>query len=148
MGRHNIRFPIEDPGYRSARDSWLEREIALRSRLEEVAAARSQLPIGGLIPADYEFSELDAGGSLWSVKLSELFGSQYRSLICGTTYNRDYHAEAEGVEPDSVVRRIVSKATGRPIPPSLDPSEPPRRKGFLAKIFGGAHPAPPPAWPS
>jgi predicted dithiol-disulfide oxidoreductase (DUF899 family) len=48
-------FPGESPEYRTARDRLLEREIQLRREMEAVAAARRELPAGGVVPEDYVF---------------------------------------------------------------------------------------------
>jgi predicted dithiol-disulfide oxidoreductase (DUF899 family) len=69
---HDVRFPGESAEYRGARDELLKAEIDLRRRVEAVAALRRKLPLGGR-PQDYVFSEESAGGSVRSVRLSELF---------------------------------------------------------------------------
>jgi predicted dithiol-disulfide oxidoreductase (DUF899 family) len=68
-----VRFPGESPEYRAARDRLLEQEIALRRAMEAVAAARRELPAGGVIPEDYAFHGKGADGAPTSVRLSELF---------------------------------------------------------------------------
>ena len=50
-----IAFPGESPEYRAARDRLLEQEIELRRAMEAVAAARRELPPGGVVPEDYVF---------------------------------------------------------------------------------------------
>ena len=50
-----ITFPGESAEYRAARDRLLEQEIELRRATEAVAAARRELPPGGLVPEDYVF---------------------------------------------------------------------------------------------
>ncbi|HXY32557.1 MAG TPA: DUF899 family protein [Candidatus Methylomirabilis sp.] len=73
---HAIRFPGESTAYRSARDDLLEAEIALRRHIEQVAALRRRLPLGGAVAKDYVFDEAkdpnDAAGSR-PVRLAELF---------------------------------------------------------------------------
>jgi predicted dithiol-disulfide oxidoreductase (DUF899 family) len=54
---HSFRFPGEGEFYRHARNQLLQAEIDLRRRVEEVAALRRQLPLGGEIPEDYLFEE-------------------------------------------------------------------------------------------
>ena len=54
---HSERFPNEGAEYRRARDDLLRAEIALRKQLEDVAALRRTLPLGGAVPHDYEFEE-------------------------------------------------------------------------------------------
>ena len=75
-----VAFPGESAEYRSARDRLLQREIELRSTMEEVAAARRQLPPGGLVPEDYVFQGAGPGGELMEVRLSELFAPGRDSL--------------------------------------------------------------------
>src|SRR3954452_11326009 len=74
-------FPGESPDYRSARDRLLAQEIELRRAMEAVAAARRDLPPGGLVPEDYVFHGQDAGGAPADVRLSELFGGGKDSLV-------------------------------------------------------------------
>ena len=50
MTLHSERFPGESQEYRTARDKLLMAEIELRKRIEEVAAMRRQLPLGGAVP--------------------------------------------------------------------------------------------------
>ena len=50
-----IAFPGESADYRAARDRLLEQEIELRRAMEAVAAARRELPPGGVVPEDYVF---------------------------------------------------------------------------------------------
>ena len=74
---HSFRFPGESDSYRRARNNLLQAEIELRRRVEEVAALRRQLPLGGEIPEDYVFDEgsTDHGDSqnVRQVSLSQLF---------------------------------------------------------------------------
>ncbi len=44
-----VRFPGESAQYRAARDGLLEQEIGLRRAMEAVAAARRELPPGGVV---------------------------------------------------------------------------------------------------
>jgi len=76
-----LTFPGETAEYRAARDKLLEKEIALRREMEALAVARRALPPGGLIPEDYEFDAMEAGGKPAKVKLSELFAPGKDSLI-------------------------------------------------------------------
>jgi predicted dithiol-disulfide oxidoreductase (DUF899 family) len=74
---HSFRFPGEDESYRRARNELLQAEIDLRRRVEEVAALRRRLPLGGEIPEDYVFEEgpadLSGPASLRAVSISQLF---------------------------------------------------------------------------
>ncbi len=82
---HAERFPGESKVYRSARDKLLRAEMELRRRVEEVAAMRRKLPLGGAVPQDYEFEEGAADPAdmrtVRRVKLSELFRSGKGSLV-------------------------------------------------------------------
>jgi predicted dithiol-disulfide oxidoreductase (DUF899 family) len=51
----SIAFPGESAAYRAARDRLLEQEVELRRAMEAVAAARRELPRGGIVPEDYVF---------------------------------------------------------------------------------------------
>jgi predicted dithiol-disulfide oxidoreductase (DUF899 family) len=74
---HSFRFPGETDSYRHARNRLLEAEIELRRHVEEIAAMRRQLPLGGEIPEDYVFDEgsadLTESQTLRQVSLSQLF---------------------------------------------------------------------------
>ena len=74
-------FPGESAEYRSARGRLLEREIELRRATEAVAAARRELPPGGVVPEDYAFDGADAHGSPTGVRFSELFAPGKDSLV-------------------------------------------------------------------
>jgi predicted dithiol-disulfide oxidoreductase (DUF899 family) len=78
---HKIRFPGESAKYRRARNELLKDEMALRKKIEAVAAKRRKLPLGGPIPEDYAFEEAGAGGSVTRVRLSELFAPGKDTLI-------------------------------------------------------------------
>src|SRR6266566_5557871 len=71
-----IVLPGESAEYRAARDRLLEQEIELRRAMERVAAARRQLPPGGVVPEDYVFD-----GERGGVRLSELFAPGRDSLV-------------------------------------------------------------------
>jgi predicted dithiol-disulfide oxidoreductase (DUF899 family) len=74
---HFFRFPGENDSYRRARNQLLQAEIELRRRVEEVAALRRQLPLGGEIPEDYIFEEgsadLNDSQTVRQVSFSQLF---------------------------------------------------------------------------
>jgi predicted dithiol-disulfide oxidoreductase (DUF899 family) len=76
-----VTFPGESPEYRAARDRLLEREIELRRATEAVAAARRELPAGGLVPQDYVFQGAGPDGTPVDVRLSELFAPGKDSLL-------------------------------------------------------------------
>lgn len=80
----NPRFPNESEEYRRARLELLEAEVALRQQVEDVAAIRRELPLGGVVDQDYVFDELAEDGGVRQVKLSELFAPGKDSLfLCG-----------------------------------------------------------------
>ena len=74
---HPKRLPGETPSYREARDKLLEAEIQLRKNIEEVAALRRKLPLGGEVPQDYVFTEggsdLNDSKTEKKIRMSELF---------------------------------------------------------------------------
>jgi predicted dithiol-disulfide oxidoreductase (DUF899 family) len=77
----DIRFPGESAEYRTARDRLLEQEIAERRAMEAVAAARRELPPGGIVPEDYVFQGAGADGAPTDVRVSELFAPGKDSLL-------------------------------------------------------------------
>ncbi len=82
---HSIRFPNETPEYRNARNELLEAERALRKNIEDVAAKRRKLPLGGEIPQDYVFDEgaadIDNSQPSHKTRISELFRPGKDTLI-------------------------------------------------------------------
>jgi len=76
-----ITFPGESAEYRAARDRLLEQEIELRRATESVAAARRELPPGGVVPEDYAFQGAGADGAPADIRLSELFAPGKDSLV-------------------------------------------------------------------
>jgi predicted dithiol-disulfide oxidoreductase (DUF899 family) len=77
----SVTFPGESPEYRMARDRLLAEEVNLRRAMEAVAAARRELPPGGLVPEDYTFDGLGPDGAPNKLKLSELFAAGKDSLV-------------------------------------------------------------------
>jgi Bacterial protein of unknown function (DUF899) len=77
MSLHSVRFPNESPSYRTSRDELLAAEVRLRKNIEEVAALRRKLPLGGELPQDYIFTEgasdLQDSRTEHKIRLSELF---------------------------------------------------------------------------
>ena len=76
-----VTFPGESAEYRAARNRLLEQEIELRRAMEAMAAARRQLPAGGVVPQDYVFATQGPGGRPAGVRLSELFAPGQDSLV-------------------------------------------------------------------
>ncbi len=74
---HSQRFPGESASYRDARNQLLEAEITLRKNIEDVAALRRKLPLGGELKEDYVFDEgpadLSDTKTARKTRLSELF---------------------------------------------------------------------------
>jgi predicted dithiol-disulfide oxidoreductase (DUF899 family) len=77
----SVAFPGESAEYREVRNRLLEREIELRRAMEAMAAARRELPPGGLVPEDYVFDGAGADGASTEVRLSELFAPGRHSLV-------------------------------------------------------------------
>ena len=78
---HEKHFPNESAEYRDARNKVLEEEIKLRKHVEEVAAMRRSLPLGGKVSEDYVFEELDENGKIIKTKLSEVFKPGKDTLV-------------------------------------------------------------------
>jgi predicted dithiol-disulfide oxidoreductase (DUF899 family) len=76
-----ITFPEESREYRAARDRLLEQEIELRRAMEAVAAARRELPRGGIVAKDYVFQGAGPDGAPTDLRLSELFARGKDSLV-------------------------------------------------------------------
>jgi len=93
MSSHSVRFPNENTDYRAARDELLDAEVGLRRHIEQVAALRRRLPVGGAVPEDYVFEE---GDPVRRVRLSELFQRPAASLLL---YNFMYGPKMEKACP-------------------------------------------------
>jgi len=82
---NSVRFPNESSEYRASRDQLLQAEIDLRRQLEDVAALRRTLPLGGRVKEDYVFEEggrdLADQETKRPVRLSELFRPGKNTLI-------------------------------------------------------------------
>ena len=77
----SLTFPGESSEYRVARDRLLAQEVQLRRAMEAVAAARRELPPGGIVAEDYAFQGAGADGDPTVVRLSELFAPGRDSLV-------------------------------------------------------------------
>lgn len=92
-----ISFPGESSEYRAARNRLLDQEIELRAVMEAVAAARRQLPPGGVVPEDYVFQGAGADGAVTDVRLSDLFAPGRASLaIYSFMFPRDPGDDSPG----------------------------------------------------
>ncbi len=86
----NVTFPGESKEYRAARDRLLERELELRRAMEEVAAARRELPPGGPLAVDYVFEGRGEDGAPTEIAFSGLFAPGKDSLaIYSMMFPRD-----------------------------------------------------------
>jgi predicted dithiol-disulfide oxidoreductase (DUF899 family) len=84
-----ITFPRESAEYRAARDRLLAQEVELRRAMEAVAAARRELPPGG-VAEDYALHGAPVDGGPTTVRLSELFAPGRDSLaIYSMMFPRD-----------------------------------------------------------
>jgi predicted dithiol-disulfide oxidoreductase (DUF899 family) len=90
MTDSSLFMPGVDEAYRRSRDRLRSAEIALRDRIEEVAAMRRSLPPGPVVP-DYEFIE---DGN--RVRLSDLFAENKPYLIL---YHLMYWADDDSFCP-------------------------------------------------
>ena len=96
----SVAFPGESAEYRTARDRLLEQEIELRRATEALAAARRELPPGGVVPEDYVFRGAGADRIPTDVRLSELFAPGRDTLaIYSFMFPRDPGDERPG--PDT-----------------------------------------------
>src|SRR5438874_4390347 len=104
-------FPGESAEYRAARDRLLEQEIDLRRATEAVAAARRNLPPGGVVPEDYVFQGAGADRRPAEVRLSELFAPGKDSLVIYSfMFPRDPGDERPG--PDAGQTALLPLAEG------------------------------------
>ena len=102
----NVRFPGESDEYRAARDRLLESEIELRRRMEAVAAARRELPPGGVVPEDYVFQGEGPDGEPMDVRLSDLFAPGKDSLAI---YSFMFPRDPEDDRPGPVREKETAK---------------------------------------
>ena len=128
----SVIFPRESAAYRAARDRLLEQEIGLRRAMEAVAAARRELPPGGVVPEDYVFHGSGVDGAPIGVRLSELFAPGKDSLaIYSFMFPRDAGDRRPG------------PATGETARLKLDESPCPSCVALLDQLDGAAeHVAP------
>lgn len=106
-----VAFPGESAEYRAARDRLLDQEIELRRATEAVAAARRRLPPGGLVPEDYVFEGVGAGGEPTQLRLSALFAPGKDSLVIYSfMFPRDAGDMRPG--PDSGKTALLPLASG------------------------------------
>src|SRR5215208_2624315 len=93
----SVDFPSESAEYRAARDRLLEQEIELRRTMQAVAAARRELPPGGIVPEDYRFQGAGEDAEPTDVRLSALFEPGKDSLaIYSFMFPRDPEDDRPG----------------------------------------------------
>lgn len=78
MELRDRQFPNEPSEYRSARNTVLEAEIALRRQTEAVAELRRSLPRGGRLKEDYTFQNVWTGAD---TIFADLFSPGKKTLI-------------------------------------------------------------------
>jgi hypothetical protein len=82
---HDDRFPNETSAYCTARDTLLTAEMELRAKVEEDAALRRTLPLGGALKTDYVLTEgpadLSAEDAETQTRFPELFPPGKDTLI-------------------------------------------------------------------
>jgi hypothetical protein len=111
-----ITLPGVSAQYGAARDRLLEREIALRREMEAVAAARRELPPGGVVSEDYVFQ---AAGPV-AVRMSELFAPSTDALIIySLMFPRDPGDERPGpASGETAPRQATVPVVRRPARPA------------------------------
>ena len=106
-----LAFPGESAEYRAARERLLLEEIELRRATEAVAAARRELPPGGVVTEDYVFQGRSADGRSMDVKLSELFAPGKASLVIYSfMFPRDPADERPGPRTGQTARLPLAEA--------------------------------------
>jgi predicted dithiol-disulfide oxidoreductase (DUF899 family) len=107
----SVTFPGESKEYRAARERLLEQEVALRRSMEEVAAARRELPPGGVIPEDYVFRGRGLSGDVTEIRMSELFAPGKDSLVIySMMFPRDPSDERPGPASGETARLPLAEA--------------------------------------
>jgi predicted dithiol-disulfide oxidoreductase (DUF899 family) len=92
----HIAYPNESAAYRAARNALLDEKIALRRRIEAVAALRRALPPGGEIAEDYVFERIGAHQRPETVKLSGLFGDKPSIILYSFMFGPDRDVPCPG----------------------------------------------------
>jgi len=81
VARNQSHFPNESREYRAARNALLIEEINLRRQIEQVAAQRRALPVGGNIAKDFDLIS-ETGKSVFS----KLFGDKDTLMVYSMMY--------------------------------------------------------------
>jgi predicted dithiol-disulfide oxidoreductase (DUF899 family) len=125
----DVRFPNESVEYRAARDALTQAETELTRHIEEVAAQRRALPLGGVLAEDYEFTEgpadLADDEPVTTVRLSQLFGAHDTLLLYSFMYGPDMEQPCQmctslldgldGAAPDVAERTAFAAVARAPI---------------------------------
>ena len=110
MAKTSNRFPGESAEYRRARNALLREEVKLRRRLEEIAAQRRALPLGGEVRTDYAFDAWAPDeDDFSSVRFSELFAPGKKTLFI---YNFMYPERAGSMTPCPSCTSIIDGIDG------------------------------------
>jgi len=104
---HDVRFPNESREYRDARNALLLAERELRRQIEQVAAQRRALPLGGEVEQDYGFDEM-VNGARSRETLSDLFGA-HDTLVA---YNYMFSPK-EGARPCPMCTSMLDGMDGQ-----------------------------------
>jgi predicted dithiol-disulfide oxidoreductase (DUF899 family) len=110
MAKTSNRFPGESAEYRRARNVLLRDEMRLRRRIEEVAAKRRALPLGGEVKTDYVFDAWAPDEEDFrSVRFSELFATGKKSVFI---YNFMYPERVGSMTPCPSCTSIIDAVDG------------------------------------
>ena len=110
MAKTSNRFPGESAEYRRARNALLREEVKLRRRLEEIAAQRRALPLGGEVKTDYAFDAWAPDeDDFRSVRFSELFAPGKKTLFI---YNFMYPESVGSMTPCPSCTSIIDAIDG------------------------------------
>ena len=83
-----VTFPNETESYRAARNALLQAETELRQRVEDVAALRRKLPLGGKLAEAYRFRDPDGS----DVAFEDLFGAHDTLAVYSLMYGPNAEA--------------------------------------------------------
>jgi predicted dithiol-disulfide oxidoreductase (DUF899 family) len=103
-----IRFPGESEEYRRERNRLLAAEAGLRRAIEDVAAQRRALPLGGVVPDDYVFEEASDGTE---VRFSQLFAPGKDTLVVYSFMFPRYSGDTRPGPAEGETARLPLKET-------------------------------------
>jgi predicted dithiol-disulfide oxidoreductase (DUF899 family) len=137
----DTRFPGESAEYRRERNRLLEAEVELRRAIEQVAAQRRALPLGGRVPEDYSFEEVGRDGE---VRFSELFEPGKETLVIYSFMFPRYSGDtrpAPGGETGKLPLAETPCASCTSILDSLDGAAPHLRQRINLAVIARSDPA-------